>query len=1328
MSTPPKQNGEGNTPVKSTPGFFAGLFAPFSSKKSQSVDHSTKSTSSDLPFQSPTSDTPTIDGISSGTNQEISNLNGAGRNTVSFAVGTTTTAEVGRATTTTTTTVVRDYISGTPFLPSRNGTSTGASSTPVDYTSPQEPATLTTAFNAAATASGNITNTRSPWMSPDSGDGFSMGFASPRNPASTRGRNNRKTPSSGLTLTPLPMRRKRSKFTPSLALSVNRRKRTGDMSNLSQLLSESADLFAVSKKRKQEEDSFREIVARRGTERRTFSRLATGFFKGDDDNQEEKDRDDPLVERSSKRQKKSVRFGTDGRGDHDEENHGGDNAALIIFGSTPQNHGLSKRKATPYKTAVFNDDDMDRTTTPPFPGRRKVKVKTSFTEPLKREFPVMPDLNLILAENQPFSIEQELEYLDGEGRVETGYFPPVSLIYPENIPDPIAGNYAGVTMQFFAEAPLPPKKQRQTNYEVDVENDSKRNRIVTPEWKCLTCGTMNPDDESKCKSCQKYKAADPSLIKAGWGDLFTESMAKRKCEFCSVLMEKGSKQCLACEAWICPECDTQNMTGTCTKCETPKSALFKNSSNSTSSGKPIDSALSAAGSIGESGFTFPAALTNSTTTSAVSGGFTFGQPTNGSGTTETAALAPSNGGGFVFPGPSAFAKSTTTSAPAPSTGFVFPTSGDSAPAPSTGFQFSTSAAKAPAPATNTGFRFSTPTTETPAFSFSAAPLSSSTSVASFGNTSAPVSAAASTTPAPAAQSTTSTPSQIPFGKSSASSSSDTGKPKFMMPSLNMPSTASSFSQTTETSTGQKSDEKKEHPAPSASSISNQQPFPSLVNKTSSTSGFSFGGSFANSSASVPAISVQPPTSAPSFGSISGSSDKEESQPKRRRARDDIEAKTDQSFAFGSSASGDTRASTEPSTFGHSSAGETSFGAPDQSIGNKNTSVSDNSNELSGSTSGAQQNDSSCTTRESGNPAPPLFGSSTDPANSSVLFSQAPAPPSHASLFGGPPSSDQVPSFSSGNVSFSATPAPVQAAPPSSGEMSAAPTLPSGGRLFGATPASSTFGSTSGPKQSDGPSSGTLFGSSKEGPVSNPSGTSFGSTTASSQVPSSSTNMFGSATGFGPSTSSVGAFGSAPAASGPSFGIGAPSAGSAPLFGSSFGSTTAPAPSHAFGSNTFGSESAAAPVVFGSTAAKAPASGGFGSAQAPPPAPFGQPSFAGQAAAPFGSAAAPPSAPSFNGFGSNPTFGDTMNPVPFGTNQQANVPNFGGPMGGGFGQQQPSAQPQQPMGGFGGGFNGAPLAGDGGAFSIGSGGTNTGSRTGPRRRIVKARRPKGPRPA
>lgn len=361
MSTPPKQNGGEGTPPE-TPGFLAGLFGYFSSKKSKAVERSTNSTPLDRSSQTQTSDTTSGNVVSSHINQDSNRLNGTRQNTVSFASPAPT--GVATAATTSTTLVVRDFISGTPY-PSRNDTSaaSGALTTQDDYTSHQEPTALTATFNAASE--------RSPWKSPNfgRGSGFTLG-SPPLNNSSNkaRGRDNNKSPSSGLQRTPNSTRPKRSNYTPSIFLSAGRRRGTGDMSNLSNLLRENGDLFS-SKKRRKEDEKAQPVFARRGREERHFSRLALPFSTGDNDN----DDDDDFTKRSSKRQKMSVRFGTDG-GDDDGDDNNNDSSAPFVSNNGATTPNRNKRKDTPHKINGVNQVERGGDRQTPSSDRRMYKA------------------------------------------------------------------------------------------------------------------------------------------------------------------------------------------------------------------------------------------------------------------------------------------------------------------------------------------------------------------------------------------------------------------------------------------------------------------------------------------------------------------------------------------------------------------------------------------------------------------------------------------------------------------------------------------------------------------------------------------------------------------------------------------------------------------------------------------------------------------------------------------------------------------------------------------------------------------------------------------
>ena len=213
------------------------------------------------------------------------------------------------------------------------------------------------------------------------------------------------------------------------------------------------------------------------------------------------------------------------------------------------------------------------------------------------------------------------------------------------------------------------------------------------------------------------------------------------------------------------------------------------------------------------------------------------------------------------------------------------------------------------------------------------------------------------------------------------------------------------------------------------------------------------------------------------------------------------------------------------------------------------------------------------------------------------------------------------------------------------------------------------------------------------------------------TPTSAAPMFGSASASTPAPAAPFVFGSTPA--------GAPAASTAQPFGSTapmaFGSTPAPGPVTGFGSTPASTNA----MNFSSTT-PVPPSTTFGSAQVPAPA-FGAPApvaFGSATPTPaFGSTpAAPPqpfgnsATPSFNS--ATTTFGTAQStpgaaPMAFGAAPPAQNPTPGGFGAGGFGQptmQQPSSVPNA-------------------GFSLGTGGGGPQKARGGRRRIVRARRPK-----
>jgi hypothetical protein len=312
----------------------------------------------------------------------------------------------------------------------------------------------------------------------------------------------------------------------------------------------------------------------------------------------------------------------------------------------------------------------------------------------------------------------------------------------------------------------------------------------------------------------------------------------------------------------------------------------------------------------------------------------------------------------------------------------------------------------------------------------------------------------------------------------------------------------------------------------------------------------------------------------------------------------------------------------------------------------------------------------------------LFGTSAKPVNTSSATSGNSSLPSLGSSMTPGPFGDSLssgPSFTAA-PSSDAAPAPFGSTP---GQAPAFGSVSSSAPMFGSTPASTAGGS---------------FGSASTVPA-------FGSTPALAP--------FGSTPG--PESSSFGSTSAAPA-----FGSAAP----APFV---FGSVpAAPAP---MGSTTSNS---AAPGLFGSTAATSTAPGPFGSTTAisAAPAPFG--STIANSAAPFGASVYVPA----------PTFGSTPVPQPqsaglfgsqppSGPNGFTMAPSGGGAQTpgqfGGFGQPPAMAPGQLNNSGFG-GTPAAPINIEAG-FNLGTGGGTTRRTPGTGgRRIVKARRPNGSRPA
>lgn len=166
--------------------------------------------------------------------------------------------------------------------------------------------------------------------------------------------------------------------------------------------------------------------------------------------------------------------------------------------------------------------------------------------------------------------------------------------------------------------------------EVDDTRDTKRMKIAE-NWKCVACGRMNPDDESKClaEGCGKYRKAEKIQC---WGNIF-----------------KPKKQSWICEVCSCHN-DNEMYKSACPSCKTARPGSTSSPQSSVPPAGGITSAVptsSGMGQITPGGFSFG----NSTTSSAV--GFTFGTPAtnisnSSGGFTFGNAAVPASSSGFTF--------------------------------------------------------------------------------------------------------------------------------------------------------------------------------------------------------------------------------------------------------------------------------------------------------------------------------------------------------------------------------------------------------------------------------------------------------------------------------------------------------------------------------------------------------------------------------------------------------------------------------------------------------------------------------------------------------
>jgi hypothetical protein len=863
--------------------------------------------------------------------------------------------------------------------------------------------------------------------------------------------------------------------------------------------------------------------------------------------------------------------------------------------------------------------------------------------------------------------------------------------------------------------------------------DPKRMKVVA-QYKCEHCGHLNNDDETFCENCGKSR---PKKEPIGWGNLFKDQENMLKCPMCTSLNP----------AWvtICRSCEYN----------------FKKPAGAGDSGTPSTpgaAQASAAGSIGTSGFSFPAPQSQPENGSAPAASVSTGS----SGLSLNGASAPgllsqpSNGpapgtvgpSGFTFTGPSASGSNSQ-----PPSGLAPPASGSNSTSSfpaiglpgsigAGGFVFGGGQASASQPLSTTDARHAPEQLSQPSsgIGFVPAVSTSTTSSGHLFDIVAPVSDAATSANGPFSFGSA-PPGGTGFvfgaGLASPQKADDAGASKSSATSVfgstsneSQPSKGvfgtNTFGQgmtnsaskvvseepasepTFKRSRGGDDGERGSGSGPGSNTLqSEKKPFPSLVStNNSSKPTFSFGSTTGNSHAPQTKTKF-------TFGGDNSSS---------IQATPSTAAQTQDSFPrnVGEGSQEKKRRNTEHGDDGQ----QTSFNKfKAQSQDAKTFSgqvTTTNSVSLFGSTApmassvtvarSSSQVDGTTTTPAPAPASVPLFGQSVTSSGAPTLnFFGAAAKPSNTpsttsaseSL---PVSNPPISTFGSSTTPslFGDTPAPG----PSFGAASSseAPTLPfgtTGGQIpaFGSVPAK-PFGSTLAPTTSGSYGSApppAAFGS-------NPAVPQFGSTQASDASSFGSTlppTKFGSATGSAP-------FGSAQATPTP-FVSRAPGA-------AQFGAPTSQAA-------VFGTSSTpAAPFV----STPAPAFGAGSATQTP--APFG--STAAPTTQPFGATSVPvfgAQTPA-SGFGATPAagpFGATPATAQFGESTTTPGGGFGS---GAFGQPQAMAQ-GQPNGFVGNPFNvGSATPNVDGGFQIGTGGSSATSRGSARRRIVKARRPGGSRQA
>jgi hypothetical protein len=1042
---------------------------------------------------------------------------------------------------------------------------------------------------------------------------------------------------------------------------------------LSNALIINAAVSKPSARRHRQDQEYEPVFAKTGPDRRIFNRVYQGGSEEDGE------------QRGSNMGAKRRRVGFVG---------GDDDAPSERFVSTPAQSKPVNRKGTPYpgKTTGLSDDDNDGThdnskvVGTPGSARRIVKAKKTSAGNKTEKFPVKPKLSLIV-ENGKFSFESEREHL---GLPIQGDF-----IAPEVIPDDIPlpdNNYTGTGMIFFKEEPLPTIKRKSNDDDDDDEAtgpESKRMKEATL-WECKKCNTMNDHDESKCKQCQSYRPLDPDAP-IGWGGLF-EGVSGRiddpnawRCLKCRVLNASEAAKCSACEAnKPTPEevaadklAEEQKAKKLAAALAAAKGGGLPPSADDSKSEKAAkaDESKSAVSAMLSKSFGNSGNQTGGSGGTVISGGNFF------SGSTALPTSASTEKAPFSFGGNAVTLAPSGAPAPAATTS----ASTEKAPFSFGGKAVTLAPSGAPAPAATVTFSFGnqTPAAAPAGESTATAPAISSTGF-SFGS---PAPAQSASTPAPGGFSFGGTPAAAPAPSTFLETTSPTPASSAVTADSNAaappPVPFAGFGANTAQSSGKKMFGMPALPfqsPPSTSTPSTESALKRRKDEDGGKEGTSAAAtvpfplvagagtnpSFQPGSSSAALRSSTPSaTSASVFGSVPSSNCGGESQHKKRRSRDDHDPVSGRNTDNASISTTSGFGTTPGSLFGS--------GATTTNIGQQ-TSASSFAPFV--------------TTDNNDNEANGKMENNGDSTNKTVF------------TYGDKSKKEGNSSTSNGSSTFGTSQASFSFG--SSGATSASISGPFG----------------QGPSPAPAPSSGSnLFGNSTSAPgpplFNSTSSSAFGSTPASSNaVP-----PFGANPTPGvPATQ----FGSGNNNAGPNFGSSAPSSTANPPFGSSNAS--------------FGSAAPALATSFGSTATPGAASSGFGSTPAPA-GPFGA-----QGAPPFGSAPAPaapfantgqsagPSA--FGGFGSTSQapaqFGGAPAPAAFGQ-PQANPPGgFGQPggafgSGGGFGQQAAPLPPQPQPGGFAGG---AP-----GVFSIGSSGPAQGNSGRPRgRRIVKARRPGGSRPA